>query len=67
VNVVAVPLVGTSVPGAVVVQPAPATPTGFPNESLPLALKVWEPPTTTLAVLGDTVIVWSGAAPTVSV
>ena len=67
VNVVAVPLVVLSVPGAVVVQLAPATLTGLPNASAPLALKVWEPPTVRLALGGETVIAWSGAAATVSV
>ena len=55
-----------SVPGAVVVQLAAATLTGLPNASAPLALKIWEPPTVRLALGGETVIVWSGAAATVS-
>jgi hypothetical protein len=67
VNVVDVPFVALSEPGAVVVQFAPATLTAFPNASVPLAVKVWEPPTVRLALDGDTVIVWSGAAATVSV
>jgi hypothetical protein len=66
VNVVVVPLVGLSVPGAVVVQLAPATLTGLPNASAPLAVKVCEPPPVRLAVGGETVIVSSGAATTVS-
>jgi hypothetical protein len=67
VNVVVVPLAGLSVPGAVVVQLAAATLTGFPNASVPLALKVWELPTVRLALGGARVIVWSGAATTVSI
>src|SRR5206468_7447327 len=68
VNVVDEPVVGeTEPPGTVVDQAAPETLTGFEYWSAPLAVKTCLPPTFSEALLGESVIVASAAAVTVSV
>jgi hypothetical protein len=67
VNVELPPVVGETVPGAVVDHVAPETETAFPYWSAPLAENAWVPPNATVAVGGDTVSVASGPPTMVSV
>src|SRR5712692_6824939 len=66
VNVVELPLVGDTLPGAVVDQVAPATLTGLPYRSAPEALNGCVPPCVTVAEAGETAIEASAVAFTVS-
>jgi hypothetical protein len=67
VNVVDEPVAGeTEPPGTFVDQAAPDTLTGFEYWSAPLAVNTCVPPTLSEALLGESVIVASAAAVTVS-
>src|SRR5438477_2168509 len=61
VKTVEEPVAGETVPGAFVVHDAFETGTGLPYASAPVAAKVCVPPTVTVAVAGETVMVASAA------